>query len=368
MNNLRSLYIFLITMTLITLLNACTDSETPPPPKEQPPLVTIISGPILNETFTVNQEVKIQSTSVHVKGISRVELQIDGQVIWRDANPQPEPNAPYIVVQPWTPDLPGSYLIQVRAYASDDIFGDSNTIRVEVAPPATTSPLLPTKTIVAAPETVSPSPTERPTATDTIEPSPTPLPSATLTPKPIASPTSTPTPGIYNPTGLEPDGRFRDLWRAVGAGEDRLGYPTSPELSERNFAKQYFEQGMMIWWDNPDGPNYIWVIDTPLDDPASGQHWNRYEDTWDNEQDEYGCNSARANGDLGPLRGFGKLWCEQPELQRRLGQPREREAGSGGNAPFAHVQFYQGGTMVYNPLNSEVFVLFDQGDWMRFGY
>jgi len=55
-------------------------------------------------------------------------------------------------------------------------------------------------------------------------------------------------------------------------------------------------------------------------------------------------------------------------LQTRLGNPRDYEGGSSGNPPFAHVQFFQGGVMIYNPLNAEVFVLFDQGDWQRFGY
>jgi hypothetical protein len=123
----------------------------------------------------------------------------------------------------------------------------------------------------------------------------------------------------------------------------------------------------MYWWDNPQNPDFIWVIDAPQADAKSGTSWNRYNDTW-NGQDPFSCEAARQNGDKGPLRGFGQLWCSRPELQARLGNPWEQEAGSAGRPPFGRVQFFQGGVMLYNSINSEVFVLFDQGDWQRFDY
>jgi hypothetical protein len=153
----------------------------------------------------------------------------------------------------------------------------------------------------------------------------------------------------------------------VGAGESRLGYPLTPEISDRDFARQYFQKGLMFWWDSPDDPDFIWVLDSPKTDLSGGETWNRYPDQWDGE-DEYVCDEARANGEKGPVRGFGWLWCNRTELQARLGAPRSSEAGSGGTPPYAHVQFYQGGVILYNPLNNEVFVLFDQGDWQRFGW
>jgi hypothetical protein len=187
---------------------------------------------------------------------------------------------------------------------------------------------------------------------------------ATVTP----TPTSTPTPGSFTSTGLEPDGRFKEIWREIGNGDSRLGYPADDVIIDRNFARQYFEHGLMFWWDNPeDGADFIWVIDSPADDLKSGTAWNRYDDTWPGN-DEFSCDEARANGNFGPVRGFGHLWCEHPELQVRLGNPRNYEGGAAGNPPFAQVQFFQGGVMVYNPLNAEVFVLFDQGDWLRFGF
>jgi hypothetical protein len=172
-------------------------------------------------------------------------------------------------------------------------------------------------------------------------------------------------PQTFEPTGLEPEGRFWDIWFEVGGGDSRLGYPTDPIITERNYAQQYFEKGLMFWWDNPDDLDTIWVIDTPAADWQSGASSNRYNDTWQAAEGDYGCEQARERG---PVRGFGKLWCERPELQNRLGYPREPERGSGGAAPYAQVQFFQGGVIIYNPANAEVFVLFEQGDWQRFDY
>ena len=341
------------------------------------PLVTL-SSPNAGQKLEPGSEVKVQSTSIDTTaGIVRVELLIDNQVIWVDANPQPQPNTPYIISQPWTPDISGSHVIQVRAYNTDNLPGQSEALVVQVVavaqaaasaqatddelPPADDGPEISTPTN-------TPSPIVEATASPTATPLPPPVtPTATTTPTITPTPTSTPTPGTFVATGIKPDGRFKDIWYEVGEGDSRLGYPTGPEINDRNFAKQYFEKGLMYWWDNPDDPGYIWVIDSPAANLKSGTTWNRYLDTWEGE-DEYSCDAARSNGDRGPIRGFGKMWCERSELQTRLGNPREGEAGSGGNPPYSHVQFYQGGVMVYNPLNAEVFVLFDQGAWLRFGY
>jgi hypothetical protein len=335
--------------------------------------VTLVS-PTSEQKLEPGREVKVQSTSIDsTTGIVRVELLVDNQVIWVDANPQPQPDTPYIVAQPWTPEAPGSHVIQVRAYNTDNVAGQSEPLVVQVVASAQaaddeSSPA--TDEVGADAPANTPLPVVEATLTP-LPPSATPMstlaPTLTTTPTVTPKPTSTPTPGTFADTGIKPDGRFKDIWLEVGGEDGRLGYPTGPEIEDRDFAKQYFEKGLMYWWDNPDGSDYIWVIDSPATDLRHGQTWNRYVDTWDGG-DEYACDQARRNGDKGPKRGFGKLWCERPELQVRLGNPREGEGGSGGSPPYAHVQFYQGGVMLYNPLNAEVFVLFDQGDWQRFGY
>jgi hypothetical protein len=367
---------FILLFILITISVACSvpgiGVRGTPTMAVSSPQVTI-NAPGPGEEFEPDQEVTVQSTSIDTtSGIVRVELVVDNQVIWVDANPQPQPNIPYIVAQPWTPDIPGSHVIQIRAYNVDNVSGQSEPRMVEVVALDRSAEIEESPSPEGSPELNTPTATPMPLTDVDVSPTPTPqrataTPTDTVSPTITLTPSVTPTPGTFKPTGIQPDERFKDIWLEIGGGDSRLGHPTGPEIADRNYARQYFERGMMFWWDNPDGPNYIWAIDSPADDRRSGLTSNRYFDTWENE-DVYACDEARSNGDKGPIRGFGKLWCGRPELQTRLGNPREIEAGSGGNAPYAHVQFFQGGVMLSNPLDNEVFVLFDQGDWLRFGY
>lgn len=331
--------------------------------------VVALSNSTAYKEVQVGQEITIQSAAVDIAGIVRVELVIDGQVVWVDANANPEPEVPFIVAQPWTPQTPGPHTIQARAYNPANVAGESEPLTIEVAAgtslatvPADTAESQPTQGLTPVETATSP-------ATATVSPTATPTPASSRsdtlpTPTVTRTPTVTPEPQTFAPTGLEPERQFRDIWLNLGAGSGRLGYPTSPESSDRDYAKQKFEKGLMIWWDRPEFPDYIWVIDSPAPDFRSGATANLYPNTWPGG-DEYSCAEAR-NG--GPVRGFGQVWCDHPELQSRLGYPSEPEAGSAGRPPYAHVQFFQGGTMIYNPLNKEVYVLFAQGDWQRFDY
>lgn len=367
----------IVIITLVVLGSGCAipglRDDSPVATDEE--LSVAISSPAAGQQIELGREIKIESTSIGNQGIARVELVVDGEVVWVDANADPQEETHFIVAQPWTPEVPGMHLIQVRAYNTSDEVAESKPLTVQVgaaaqavaeASPTVTGEVdqaVTTSTPISAIE-------DAPTATlPTPSATPTELPTTPTPTTPLPTPSVTPTPGDFAPTGLEPEGRFAEIWEVVGAGESRLGYPVGPVQTDRDFARQYFEKGMMFWWDNPDESDYIWVIDSPESDLNSGVTWNRYVDQWESDEDDmFSCDQARSNGPKGPVRGFGKLWCDRPDLQTRLGNPQDGEGGSGGSPPFAHVQFYQGGLMLYNPLNNEVFVLFDQGDWQRFGY
>ncbi|RME73892.1 MAG: hypothetical protein D6784_11070, partial [Chloroflexi bacterium] len=275
----------------------------------------------------------------------------------------PQAGAPFIVSQPWTPAVPGSHIIQARAFDTHNQAGMSDPLVVEVVPAAGQPSAPPTSESPAAPLPPSPTVTRQPAVTPT--PVPTSPPADTPTPAPPSpTPTATPTPGQFSPTGFEPEGRFREVWLELGNGNSRLGYPTAPAITDRPYARQFFERGLLFWWDNPSGPDYVWALDAPAEDMSGGSHWARYTDDWPGG-DDYSCDAARANGPLGPLRGFGYLWCSNFEVQARLGNPRQPEAGSGSNPPFSQVQFFQGGVMLYNPFDNEIYVLYAQGDWLR---
>lgn len=368
------LTVFIGATIFVALVTACSIpgiNDTPPAGSTSAPVVTI-SNPANGQDFQLGSQVEVLSSAVDPQGIVRTELEVDGEVVWVDANADPQPETPFIVAQPWTPTVAGSHIIQVTAYNADNVPGSSAPLTINVAAPAaqvaddidTREPEgpVPTNTPISS-LADAPTATPRPPATATpaqTPPTPTPVP-------PTFTPTATPTPGVYAPTGFEPEGRLAEIWEELGGGESRLGYPTQSEISDRDFAKQYFENGVMYWWDNPDDPDYIWVIDSPAEDLRSGSSSNRYPDEWDGDE-EVSCDAARANDGKGPLRGFGWLWCQRPELQARLGNPVEPEAGSGGTPPFGRLLRFQGGVMLVNPLNSEVYVLFDQGDWQRFSW
>ena len=367
-NTLYSLSLIMI----LLLLSAC-QSQVVEQPAGNPPEVEMT---ILDMAQAIaGRAVEIQTLAQGEDGIVRVELFVNGEVVRIDANPSPQPNTPYLVVQPWTPPENGIYTIQTKAYNTANIAGESKSISLKVPgepaqaeekvaqaeanPPTPTVPPTPTleptpvalSTHTPTPTVVEASPTPLPTETPTIEPTPAPLPSAT------------PTLPVFVDTGLRPAGSFLRIWDALGSGESRLGYPLAPAIPDRNYAYQNFDGGTLFWWDNPDDPDFIWAINTG-EVYERGQGWAQYPDTWPGG-DEFSCEEARNNGEFGPRRGFGFIWCSDAALQQQFGPPTRAEFGSSGNPPFSTAQFFQGGMMILNPATGQVLVLFNQGDWIR---
>ncbi len=363
MNQLRFLVLLIVLLMLFPLACSLPGLSSTPATTGQPSAA--ISSPAANAQLSAGQDIQITSVSVDPgSAVVRVELLVDGQVVWVDANASPQTGEPFIVAQPWTPAAPGPHTLQVRAYNQANVAAESQPVTVEVvAAQAQVIATEPTRPVGALVSAVTATPTAAPPpAAVTPTPAPAqPTPTPTITP----TPTATPAPQKFAPTGLQPEGRFKDIWLALGSGDSRLGYPVAPVIVDRDYARQRFEKGLMFWWDNPERPDYIWAIDSPAADLASGKTSNLYPDTWDNDAGEVSCDAAK---DGGPIRGFGKVWCDHSELQQRLGKPAEPERGSGGNPPYAEVQFFQGGVMIYSPIGNEAFVLFAQGDWQRLDF
>ncbi|RMF03693.1 MAG: hypothetical protein D6768_05265, partial [Chloroflexi bacterium] len=105
-----------------------------------------ISSPAAGQSLLMGRETQVQSVSVDAgQGVVRVELVVDGQVVWVDANAEPQANTPYIVSQPWTPDSPGSHTLVVRAFNAANVAGESEPLTVQIietaAAPAENTPL-----------------------------------------------------------------------------------------------------------------------------------------------------------------------------------------------------------------------------------
>lgn len=86
-------------------------------------------------------------------------------------------------------------------------------------------------------------------------------------------------------------------------------------------AEQRFEGGWMFWLQ----PNtQIWVL-TEDDD---GEHvWSVYDDTFVEGEAESDPQILPPEGRLQPIRGFGKLWRENPEVRMAVGWALDVELG-----------------------------------------
>jgi hypothetical protein len=80
-----------------------------------------------------------------------------------------------------------------------------------------------------------------------------------------------------------------------------------PQISAA--AEQPFEQGFMVWLENT---NSIYAFSW------DGQ-WQLFEDTFTEGQPENDPSIVPPDGRFQPIRGFGKVWRENPELRRQFG-------------------------------------------------
>jgi hypothetical protein len=104
---------------------------------------------------------------------------------------------------------------------------------------------------------------------------------------------------------------------------DRYFFEPQPEVCPSGpphitpAAEQRFQHGRMIWLQEilPDNPAYQRLILVFTD---SGS-WQRYYDTWMEEQPADDPNIIPPPDYYQPARGFGKAWRETPEVRRRLG-------------------------------------------------
>jgi hypothetical protein len=359
------------------------------------PSVTV-SNPKPYQTVAADQEILVTSTSTDPEGIQRVELWADGALARTDVNP--DAASPYVVAQPWQSGEPGSHVFIVKAFDARGAEGQSQPVIIAVEPP-------PSPTVVAF---VSPPPTEtsQPATRKPPPPTPTmtPLPPPTRTPEPAepttapanptpvpvctpppcqvgevyycpntcsggcgmqcATPTPTPTRPVFKPTGIETHPILKPIWDKPEV-KDVLGYPSAAASDDRQYARQYFERGYMYWWNRPDARGLIWVVQMPDAGAMMGFGWiGPFEDTWDGG-DPFSCDLARKNPN-GPRSGFGRLWCEHPEIAQTVGAAREPERGTGESNSYGVVQTFQGGTMLYSPLEREVWVLVNGGSWQRY--
>ena len=171
----QPLFVLLI-LFLLTL--ACAIGPTPQPGK---PSVALAS-PLTETVYQVGQAVPVQAAIADPNGLTRVELRVDGQPIKTDdINP---PAAAYTVNHSWTPDVPGSHIVEIRAYNVGGAVNEPAQVIFKVSQEGGQAQATPT------PETLV-TPTTAPTSESTT--APTSVPTSAPTSEPTAVPTSTPT-------------------------------------------------------------------------------------------------------------------------------------------------------------------------------
>jgi len=87
--------------------------------------------------------------------------------------------------------------------------------------------------------------------------------------------------------------------------------PANPVISS-SAAEQHFEYGTMIWIGEEDR---IYVLFADNRQYA----WQAYTDTWTAGEPDRNPDISAPDGFYQPVRGFGKVWREQPEVRERLG-------------------------------------------------
>lgn len=155
------------------------------------PVVTI-SAPQNNTVVALGETVSVQIVAIDTAGISRVEVQIDGQAVATLA--AGADTTTFNGGQPWTPDVAGSHVIQAIAYNVDNVASDPAQVFVTVSPEKSD-----------AVSKADPTPTESQSqpASEPAEATNDSLPVATDTPVP-AAPASTPVPPTNTPAPAAP--------------------------------------------------------------------------------------------------------------------------------------------------------------------
>ncbi len=260
-----------------------------------------------------------------------------------------------------------------------------------LTPTSTSRPTLPPTFTLTPTDTDTPTPTltatvsVTPSATITDTPTATPTETATFTPAPAdndaismlvelaAQATILPpdflagvTPGALpaiTPAAVTcqyaPPGGFNTVYASDAALAQQLGCPLGqpPLAASVSSAYQGFERGSMLWLQG--APNVIYAL-------SNSGRFRRFDDTFNPNADPFNGGETPPQGLLEPVRGFGKVWRQYPDVRSDLGWALADEAGAS-----ATIQHFERGQMVSLPQRGEIIVLIEDpggltGAWRSF--
>jgi hypothetical protein len=147
-----------ILLSALAFLVACSAPSLPfaqPSPTPTKPQVSVLA-PVSGTSFAFGAEVIVQSISTDTRGIARVDLLVDGQVVRSDTVPGGVNPPQFQIAQTWKGTSPGSRILIVRATNSAGAMGETAFTITISEPPK------PTNTLVVP--TITPAPTKPPAA------------------------------------------------------------------------------------------------------------------------------------------------------------------------------------------------------------
>lgn len=152
--NERPIVIAIIVLATMLITHgpvAATPSASQAAQTDKLPLVSLYN-PENDDPFKLGEAINIVSSSVGPEGILGIELLVDGKVKVISQNPNPQADQPYLVNQTVQFEQVGLHTIQVRAYTTSGLRGESEVRSVRIiavadsATPSPPAPLAPTVT------------------------------------------------------------------------------------------------------------------------------------------------------------------------------------------------------------------------------
>ena len=183
-------------------------------------------------------------------------------------------------------------------------------------------------------------------------PSPTAAPPATATAQPLLAPTAT----LLVANEIAPAAQTEcdvEYFFDPAPGSCPAGLPIISAAAE-----QPFEGGVLIWLEE---------IDSVLVFYDHGR-WLRFDDTWSEDQPQSDPSLVPPTGRFQPIRGFGKIWREQPDVREALGWAMGVELGFESTFQDQAAIPDLSDVTYLRTYNGQVFALIkrgvDEGDWV----
>lgn len=156
-----------------------------------------------------------------------------------------------------------------------------------------------------------------------------------------------------------PPGGFGTVYLADATLAQQLGCAVGqpPVTTSANSASQLFERGSMIWLQG--APSLIYAL-------GNNGRFQRFDDTYNPNADPFSGGETPPSGLREPVRGFGKVWRQYPNVRGDLGWALTDETGGS-----ATIQRFDRGQMLYLPQRGEILALVEDaggltGNWRSF--